>query len=128
MPLRAAQAGQFRPRLAAVRRFENVVDFGRIRGVRIFRIDEDRGIVERALAHLPLRVDVLPRRTAIVRTKNAAVLGLNGRVHHARIARRNRDADAAERPLREARIARDVDPVRAAVGRLIEAAARAAAR
>ncbi len=124
----AVRGMQFRPRLAAVARHPQRVDLRHVGRVRVVRVGEDAHVVEGALTELPFLVHARPGGAGVGRAEDAALLRLDDGVEDVRVGRHHRDAHPAERPGRQAGMIRDVRPVRAAVGRLVEAAARTAAR
>src|SRR5688572_5092059 len=91
-------------------------------------IAEDVRVVERALPNRARGVDQLPRSTGIVRYEQATILVFDQRVDAIGVGLRVGETDAADHARRQPGVARDLGPRLAAVGRLIHAAAGAAAR
>src|SRR6185503_1525927 len=94
-------------------------------------IDADLRVIERPVVDAAVAVDHRPRRAAIARAPQHAVLRLDQRVDGRGIAAADRDADPAQHlSARQTVLQRGVGQLRpgdAAVLRLVEAAARAAA-
>ena len=71
--------------------------------IRILRIDLHADVVARAADERAIPADGLPRRAAVFRSPQRALIrGLNQRVHPLRIRRRDRDVDLADRRARHA--------------------------
>src|SRR6185437_4474503 len=94
----------------------------------VLGIGEDVGVIEGALAEPALVVDKGPGGAGVVGAEQAAVLVLDEREDAIRIDGRDRDADLAVDARRQTFGVGDFGPGLAAVGRLVQSAARAAAR
>ena len=81
-------------RLPAVGRFHerHVV---RVDDVGVLRVGVDLGVVPRALPQVAIVVRALPRRTAVIGSKDAARIGFDVGPDAIRISSRHRDADVA---------------------------------
>ncbi len=113
---------------AAIGGFIDTIHHRRVGDVWIGRIGEDFRIVEPALTQFHFIVGAPPTRSRIIRSKNPAVARLNGRINNARIAGCYGHTDLSEHSSCESAVVRNLRPVCAGVVRLVEAAARTAAR
>src|SRR3989475_10145926 len=77
----------------------------RVDGVRVLGIGEDARIVPGPLAQLPFGVDVAPRRAAVIRAIQAALVGLDQRPDAGRLGRGYGETDGAPHSPRQAAVA-----------------------
>src|SRR5213593_2025568 len=89
-----------------------------IDGISILWICVNSGVVPRTLTQSTFFVDLRPRSSTILRTKDTTVFSFNDRPNAIRISGRDGDAADANRSFRQTRITSDVCPVVATIGRL----------
>src|SRR5262249_34851288 len=96
--------------------------------VGILRVGHDVAVIPGPAAQAPIVVDTLPRRAAVVRAKQPAILRLDDRPHPIGLCGRDRYADLAQETAGKPGIPPDLLPGVSAVGGAPEPAALSAAR